>query len=39
MTEDELEARDSSNGCPRLECLVVVLGVLEVILVVAIYLW
>jgi hypothetical protein len=41
MTEDDLEAADSNNGAPRLECLVVLLGALEVILVtlVAIWLW
>jgi hypothetical protein len=36
-----MEASESNNGCPRLECLVVALGALEVILValVAFYMW
>ena len=29
MTEDELERRDSRNGAPVLECLVIALALLE----------
>jgi hypothetical protein len=41
MTEDDLETRDSNNGAPLLEALVVCLGALEcvVVTVVAIWLW
>ena len=41
MNEQDLEARDSSNGAPLLECLVVGLGAVELILMtlVAIWLW
>ena len=41
MTEDDLEARDSSQGAPLLECLVVGLAILEMAAasVVAVWLW
>lgn len=39
MTEDDLEYMDSNNGCPVLECVVFLLGFLEVVSFAAITWW
>ena len=39
MTEEELEARDSRNGVPLLEALVVLLAAVEILTVIGVAIW